>query len=109
MVTNPMLISQFKLISLSNVLYQITSKVIANMMKVIPRDIISKEQSTFVPGRLITENVISSDECIHFMKRSKSEDNSYCALKLDMMKALLGNASISKKILGSRKIYLCDA
>jgi hypothetical protein len=59
----------------------------ANRLKLILPDIISEKQSTFVSGRLITDNIISAYQCFHFMKRSKSKKNSFCALKLDMMKA----------------------
>lgn len=74
-------------ISLCNIVYKIIFKVPANRLKQIIDSLISDRQSAFVPGRLITNNIMVAFEVMHYMKRKIKGKDIWMALKLDMSKA----------------------
>lgn len=74
-------------IALCNVLYKILAKVLSNRLKILLPNLISENQSAFVPGRSITDNVLVAFEVVHHMRRKSRGSEGEVALKLDISKA----------------------
>jgi hypothetical protein len=85
--SNPVKLKDLRPISLCNVLYKVISKVISNRLKIILPEIISPNQSAFVPGRIISDNILLAYELTHYLQRRSSGVVGYAALKLDISKA----------------------
>lgn len=86
-VPHPQELKDFRPISLCNVVYKIVSKCMVNRLRPLLGELISDNQSAFVPGRLITDNSIIAFECIHHIQSLKENSPAFCAYKLDLSKA----------------------
>jgi hypothetical protein len=77
----------YRPIALCNVMLKIITKTIANRIKTILPEVISPQQSAFLPGRLISDNTLIAFETFHYLKQNKNKTKGYVGMKLDMAKA----------------------
>lgn len=79
--------TEFRPISLSNVVYKITVKVLANRLKAILPHIILENQSAFLFERLIIDNVLTAFEIMHYLNNKRIGMDCSMSVKLDTSKA----------------------
>ncbi|GJY96332.1 RNA-directed DNA polymerase, eukaryota, reverse transcriptase zinc-binding domain protein [Tanacetum coccineum] len=83
-VPNPMVVSDFRPISLIGAQYKIIAKVLANRLARVIDTIISQEQSAFIKHRQILDGPLMVNEVIQWCKRKKSK---LMVFKIDFEKA----------------------
>ncbi|KAH1056917.1 hypothetical protein J1N35_034982 [Gossypium stocksii] len=86
-IKNPRDMTNFCPITLCRVVYKIVAKVLANRLKDTISKSISQNQSTFVPGWMIHDNILISHELAHYLQSAKYGPNKGFAIKLDLSKA----------------------
>nr|GEV87507.1 putative hydrolase C777.06c [Tanacetum cinerariifolium] len=94
-VPNPMVISDFRPISLIGARYKIIAKVLANRLARVIDSVISQEQSAFIKHRQILDGPLMVNEAIQWCKRKKAN-----LMKLETIRSKLfwGGDEISNKI-----------
>ena len=85
-VGKPEKITQFRPISLCNVLFKIITKAMVARLQRVMTKLIGPAQASFIPGRMSTDNIVIVQEAVHSMKRKKGEKG-WMLLKLDLEKA----------------------
>eukprot|EP00253_Pinus_taeda_P010393 PITA_10393 len=98
---------KFRPIALSNVVYKIMSKILASRLKPLLPYLISGEQSSYVKGRQILNNIIQAHEIVHTLTNKRQFG---MIMKLDIAKAfsILVNGSPSKIFPPSRGLKQRD-
>ncbi|GJT02020.1 hypothetical protein Tco_0823189 [Tanacetum coccineum] len=84
-VNAPSRINDYRPISCCNVLYKCISKIIANRIKHCLTNLVSPNQSAFIPGRSIADNILLTQELMHNYHLDRGPPR--CAFKVDIQKA----------------------
>ncbi|GJY92303.1 RNA-directed DNA polymerase, eukaryota, reverse transcriptase zinc-binding domain protein [Tanacetum coccineum] len=84
-VQNTNKVLDFRPVACCNVLYKCISKIITNRIQGCLAEIVSINQSAFVPGRLIQDNLLITQELLKGYNRKNGPRR--CALKINIAKA----------------------
>ncbi|GJR83550.1 hypothetical protein Tco_0154335 [Tanacetum coccineum] len=84
-VSSPTRINDYRPISCCNVLFKCISKIISNRIKGSLKVLVSSNQSAFMPGRRISDNILLTQELMHNYHLDRGTPR--CAFKVDIQKA----------------------
>ncbi|XP_026399494.1 uncharacterized protein LOC113295371 [Papaver somniferum] len=82
---NPTIVTNFRPISCCNVVYKCITKILSLRMKKVLSGLISSNQSDFIYGRAIQDNIMVAHEIVRNYDRKRGSPR--CALKIDLKKA----------------------
>nr|GEU31112.1 hypothetical protein [Tanacetum cinerariifolium] len=84
-VNAPARVNDYRPISCCNVIFKCISKIIANRLNKSLKKLVSLNQSAFVPGRSISDNILLTQEIMHNYHLDHGVPR--CAFKVDIQKA----------------------
>ena len=85
--TAPKTAAEYRPIALCNVQYKIFAKILTSRLQQFLLKLISQNQTAFVPGRAISENVLITHKTLHYLETSEASKRCSMVIKTDMSKA----------------------
>lgn len=76
--------ADFRPISFVNMIYKLLSKLVADRMSKITPKLISSHQTTFIQGKVISDNTILVDEMVHRFGRIRTPKRFFLSIDLRM-------------------------
>lgn len=86
-VPMPDCLNHLRPISCCNYIYKVISKIFVLRLRMFMGDLVTQNQSAFVGGRLIQDNLIIAHKAFHTLKQKSRGGKDHMAIKLDMSKA----------------------
>nr|GEV62574.1 hypothetical protein [Tanacetum cinerariifolium] len=83
-VSTPLRVNDYRPISYCNVIYKCISKIITNRIMEGMKEVVSDNQSAFIPSRRISDNILITQELMHNYHRNRGSPQ--CAIKIDIQK-----------------------
>lgn len=89
--------ADYRHIALCNVFFKIISKLLALRLKPLLHIIVLENQSAFILGRAIADNILLTHEVLQFLKTSKAKKRYTMAVKTYMSKAYAELSGVSSQ------------
>lgn len=80
-------VTDYRHIALCNVWYKVILKLLYLRLKPVLETVISENESVFILGRAISENMLITHEVLQHLKTSSAQEKCPAAMKTDMSKA----------------------
>ncbi|GJR75423.1 RNA-directed DNA polymerase, eukaryota, reverse transcriptase zinc-binding domain protein [Tanacetum coccineum] len=93
----PSKVYDFRPIAYYNVIYKCISKILTDMIKKALCEVVSSNQSAFIPGRQITNNILISQELLRVLKGALDEFNMISGLVPNMGKSTVFFRNLKNK------------
>ncbi|GJW40424.1 protein LAZ1, partial [Tanacetum coccineum] len=84
-VATPLKVNDYHPISCCNVIYKFISKILTKRIIEGIKEVVSDNQSAFIPGRRISDNILITQEVMHSYHKKKGPPR--CAFKIDIQNA----------------------